>query len=134
MLLVLAIGAFAGAQRPLSLALGIPAAAIASAAIIVDVAGGERSLATWLLCVPPLQWLGHISYSLYLWHPLVRGLSTRSFMAAPVALFVAWVSCRLIEQPFRALRAERFEQYPSASAGIPAGPEKIEGHVQLDLV
>lgn len=63
-----------------------------------------------LLALPPLQWLGGMSYSLYLWHwPLLvmatarwGELSVGEGLAVVAASVVpAWLGHRLVEQPLR---------------------------------
>lgn len=84
------------------------------AAVLIIVAGSGRVAwgADMLLASRPLQWLGGISYSLYLWHwPLMV-----FFMAAKdreelrngqaigilvASILLAWLTTRLIESPLR---------------------------------
>lgn len=65
---------------------------------------------TWLVDRRVVQWLGNISYSLYLWHwPLVvwwhalrpQPAAWEGPVVVAVALVLAAMSYRLIEQPFR---------------------------------
>ena len=86
----------------------LPVAGAAATLVGASAPGPARSLLT----SPPLQWLGKLSYSFYLWHwPLivwVRGRSdTPLALAGAVlaALVLAIVSRRFIEQPTRAARA-----------------------------
>ncbi len=80
-------------------------------ATAVVAAPAERSLATKLLSLRPMVFLGLISYSLYLWHwPLISlahqlspgGLkASAKFALAAVALGLAVLSWRFVERPFR---------------------------------
>jgi peptidoglycan/LPS O-acetylase OafA/YrhL len=64
-----------------------------------------------LLALPPMRWLGRISYSLYLWHwplfvlapmALVTTLTLPGRLAlSAIAIGVAAVSWRFVEEPFR---------------------------------
>ncbi|MBB5699297.1 acyltransferase family protein [Sphingomonas yantingensis] len=71
-----------------------------------------------LLSLQPLNWLGGISYALYLWHwPLLIAFLTVTYqtqasfaagsaiLAASVVL--AWLTTRLVEGPFRTVREDR---------------------------
>lgn len=82
-------------------------------ALVLLFASGQTRAGRWL-AVPPLVWLGLISFGLYLWHqpllalvqyvhfgPLPAGL-VLSAIAASVVL--AWLSWRFIEQPVRLRR------------------------------
>lgn len=74
-----------------------------------------------LLSVRPIQWIGNISYSLYLWHwPLIvfaplffpsifdgaKGTLLKLILMS-VALIVAWLSYRFIEQPSQKIRVQK---------------------------
>jgi peptidoglycan/LPS O-acetylase OafA/YrhL len=66
-----------------------------------------------------LQWLGRISYSLYLTHSIVLDLCERSLPAAawleiPVALAVAHIACVMVDQP--SVRVSRWVGRAAAQA------------------
>jgi peptidoglycan/LPS O-acetylase OafA/YrhL len=74
------------------------------------IAGADsRSLAGWVLKTQPAQWLGKISYSLYLVHwpvicmiGLVFALSTKyKFGIILISVGLAWMSWRFVELRFR---------------------------------
>ncbi|MTH35857.1 acyltransferase family protein [Paracoccus limosus] len=92
-----------------------PLAFLAATAAINGLAQG-RGMLSQLLQSRPLLWLGTISYSLYIWHPLVLGTcksvmhklhlsatlgnwSQPFFLLAtlPPCLLIAWISARLLE-------------------------------------
>ena len=79
--------------------------------VMVIFFSGPGSLTGRLLASSPLVGIGLISYSAYLWHqPLFAFARLRSFAEPPLslmlglallALALAWVTWRFIEQPFR---------------------------------
>jgi peptidoglycan/LPS O-acetylase OafA/YrhL len=73
------------------------------------------------MSVAPLRYLGRISYGLYVWHwPLVAVLGWR--LGLPIAVPVAALSYRFIEQPFlrRKRRAPEDPLTPASPAAVPA--------------
>jgi peptidoglycan/LPS O-acetylase OafA/YrhL len=87
---------------------------IATPAAVLLVAGAVHG--NWLLELPPLRFVGRISYAVYLWHvPLLRLTGTtydRSAALRPVgiAFLVAVLSTLLLEEPLR--RAWRWRRMP----------------------
>jgi peptidoglycan/LPS O-acetylase OafA/YrhL len=95
---------------------------LGAALIIIAGRGGGSAVGT-LLALPPVAFLGAISYSLYMWHwpiavfqnnyaILADGLNSKAnkILILGVSLVVAALSYWLIEQPFR--RAGRFRPQP----------------------
>ena len=98
--------------------------------------GARRdTAANRLLALPPLVWIGLISYSLYLWHqPMlayarlaaVAPLTDAQLLAVlAVSVLAGWLSARFVERPFRRYdrftRAQAFALFFGASAAMFAG-------------
>jgi peptidoglycan/LPS O-acetylase OafA/YrhL len=94
-------------QSLYGITVGVIGSTMMVAAIILEPQGPLPRL----LASRPLVWLGKISYSLYIWHILVAQAFSGISMIA-VSILVAWLSYRLIEQPFRRRRA------PTAAAPL----------------
>ena len=106
--------------------------AAVGAAMVIASSEGSLSWAGRLLSVPPLVFVGLISYSLYLWHwPLMVFQRTDGFLMAgtsataklvviAVSFAVAIASWRFIERPFRAMAHEssRTGVFSAASASM----------------
>lgn len=102
------------------------ATAVAAVLIVATVALDQRGPVARLLALPPLVWLGTISYGVYLWHwPIFlvlngerTGWSGWSLFAARCAatLAVAVLSYWLIERPVRRWRPVSVPQLPLAVA------------------
>ncbi len=96
---------------------GLLAGALAVAAVIAHAVISPDSPTGRLLAVPPLIWLGQISYGVYLWHwPLFGWLTAgRTGLSGPllllarcaVTLAVAAASYRMLERPVRTGRWPR---------------------------
>lgn len=76
--------------------------------VAVGTAGGiifaltPSSLPARILRLPPIRWMGKISYSLYLWHyPVILVFPTHPWVALLTTLLAATVSFYLVESPVR---------------------------------
>jgi peptidoglycan/LPS O-acetylase OafA/YrhL len=96
----------------------------AAAVIAAGTAAGSRGPIV-LLGTRPFQWVGDLSYSLYLWHwPLVviatiywNGLSVaRGVVVVAASVIPAWMTFRLVENPLRYSRA--ISRSPRLALGI----------------
>jgi peptidoglycan/LPS O-acetylase OafA/YrhL len=129
--LALMIGAIVLGTPSVPLLLMTGLAAVGATMVI---ASSERSL-SWvgrLLSVPPLVFVGLISYSLYLWHwPLMVFQRTDGFLIAgssaiaklvviAASIAVAILSWRFVERPFRAMARESSKSgvFATASAAM----------------
>ena len=83
---------------------GLPLAE--AACVIVLIAGLTIPAWTSALSWSPLRWFGRISYSLYLWHYMLMWAFDWRLrpLAAALAIAVAYVSTRWIEEPIRRYR------------------------------
>lgn len=99
-------------------------------------AGGGRGAEPFSRIVEwgPVQRLGDISYSLYLWHwPVIvflnpydrptQLLSWQSLVAVVVSLALAWVSWKFVEQPFRTGDARQW--WGSVRGGLRLGVASV---------
>jgi peptidoglycan/LPS O-acetylase OafA/YrhL len=84
--------------------------ALAAVALLFGGARAPDSVVSRALSVPPLRWLGRLSYAWYLWHwPLVglgavldHDIGTRGKLVwSLAALGLAWLTQRFIERPAR---------------------------------
>jgi hypothetical protein len=92
-----------------------------AAVVIADARQFDQGVFARLLSVPPLRWIGTISYGLYLWHwPIIvflnqarTGLSGTALMLARIAVtfVMATASYYLVELP---VRRRRYSGFPRA--------------------
>ncbi|MBV8479417.1 MAG: acyltransferase [Actinobacteria bacterium] len=86
--------------------------ALACGVVIYSAASAPASPLARGLSAPSLRYFGRISYALYLWHPLVfwalplavGGLLGSRMVAMVLAVIVAELSTRFVEQPFLRLK------------------------------
>lgn len=89
------------------------AAAVSTVAVIAATLEGGGPVGAWLR-MPPLRWVGRISYALYLWHVPVIGavqrylnrwsFTSKSATSVVISVALAQGSHVLVEQPFLRLR------------------------------
>lgn len=83
---------------------GVALSAVASALLVLW--ASERAGA--FLCSAPLQYLGRISYGLYLWQvPIIKALPDDKLLAAVLSLAAGTASYFLVEAPFLRLKRGR---------------------------
>jgi peptidoglycan/LPS O-acetylase OafA/YrhL len=102
--------------------------AIAAVLVVAPVAMEQRGLIARVLALPPLVWLGTISYGVYLWHwPIFLALNGERTGWSGFPLFAARCSATvvlaaasywLIEQPIRRWRPSRVPLLPLAAAAV----------------
>ena len=109
-------------------------ASLMAAPLVLVVVSGPVPRPWRALATPPLVWLGHRSYSFYLWHlPVVHGVADvargtpsalRLLIAGPVSVAVAALSYRFVERPFLR-RKHRLHATPANAeiAEVPAPSE-----------
>jgi peptidoglycan/LPS O-acetylase OafA/YrhL len=103
--------------RPGSGVPGLAAVPVVLASAIVLVIGDDHGspLARWIIGFVPVQWLGDISYSLYLWHwpllilaPLALGVAklgvAHRIVLLGISLVLSGITKRHVEDRFRFLR------------------------------
>lgn len=101
----------------------LPLAAIAAAVLVAAAATSAPSPIRWALALPPLPFLGRISYPLYLWHlPIFEEIGERrgnddllgmALIGLPLALAAALVTHYLVERPL--MRGPRRERVATAA-------------------
>jgi peptidoglycan/LPS O-acetylase OafA/YrhL len=88
-------------------------AGLASLLLVVGLRTPKATPLTRLFELPPLVWLGRLSYSLYLWHALALTIAVNALQHDPalslvakysLPLLLAAASYHLIERPFLRLR------------------------------
>ncbi|PJN96733.1 hypothetical protein CNY89_00820, partial [Amaricoccus sp. HAR-UPW-R2A-40] len=95
---------------------------------VAVIAAGSGAFVNRMLALPPVRFLGRISYSLYLWHwPVIvfsqRGLflpETPSVIAGQIVVSIglAWISYELVETRLRAVLARQDASAVLRRAGV----------------
>jgi peptidoglycan/LPS O-acetylase OafA/YrhL len=96
--------------------IGFTVFALGAAGLLAATVADRRSRLSRCLRLPPLPWIGRLSYSLYLWHYPVfafaptwyPALAKSEWLRVGVTCFCAMVSYYLIERPFLRLK-RRFD-------------------------
>jgi peptidoglycan/LPS O-acetylase OafA/YrhL len=109
---LLIVVSFATEEKAVSWGLLLPFS-IAAGLVIWATMTRRSPLLERVLSVKPVVWLGVISYSLYLWHPIViwggaKFANLPNAVGAALAVVVATASYFLVERPF--LRRKRRER------------------------
>jgi peptidoglycan/LPS O-acetylase OafA/YrhL len=85
-------------------------------AMVIHSATTRQTLVSKVMSIPPLRFIGLISYSLYLWHwpifvvysdvmRMPRLIDTIGLLVT--SFFIAWLSYMFVERPFRRVRVTR---------------------------
>lgn len=103
-----ALAVFAHGSSEFAYAAGFPLAELAGIVLILAALGGSRAL-----MLPPLVWVGTVSYGVYVWMATVALFDRQGVTPLLLAVGAGWASTRFIERRFRRRRQ------PAATA---AGP------------
>jgi peptidoglycan/LPS O-acetylase OafA/YrhL len=99
----------------------IPIVAVCAAVLVARLATSERSTLSRVLRLPPLPWIGRISYGLYLWHLPVFTLVDGTVLRLAVTFAAASLSYYVVEQPFLRLK-NRMRRTPVAGLELAEAP------------
>jgi peptidoglycan/LPS O-acetylase OafA/YrhL len=102
------LAVFAHGSSEFAYVAGFPLAELAGIVLILAALGGSR-----VLTLPPLVWVGTISYGVYVWMATVALFDRQGVTPLLLAIGAGWASTRFIERRFRRRRR------PGATA---AGP------------
>jgi peptidoglycan/LPS O-acetylase OafA/YrhL len=103
--------------------------AIVVAILILTVVVDERAPLAKLLSLPPLVYIGKVSYALYLWHQVLLGGillpsiggAPRSLIGVPLSFAAAAASYHLVERRFLRLKLRDRLRLMGTPADIPVG-------------
>ena len=100
------------------------------AAALIEAGRGEGSLASRVLALSPLRWIGALSFSLYLWHWPMLVFARHWLLGQPdvlqagvavaLAVALAWGSLRWVETPVRQATWSQRSMLMSGGAAIAA--------------
>ena len=96
---IMTLAVLAHGSSAFAYAAGFPLAELAGLVLILAAIDGSRMLA-----LPPLVWIGTISYGVYVWMATVAVFDRQGLVPLLVALGAGWASTRYIERPFRRRR------------------------------
>lgn len=107
---------------------------VATLFILLQLAVVEKSWLKWVLELPPLIYIGKISYGLYLYHmPILTFMGelgfhswTRLVILGPITLAVAMLSYKYLETPFLNLKDKFIAAPGSTSKAALATPQPQE--------
>lgn len=122
----------AGAEKKVYLyyTIGLPAVGIATCALIAFLVTHQSSLLTRIFSLPPFDYLGRISYGMYLWHyPIILLLQVRFapdpnitlLLALPLTVAAATVSWFALERPLARRFHHRLVARPRVAGPAPVG-------------
>jgi peptidoglycan/LPS O-acetylase OafA/YrhL len=105
---------------------GIPVVAGATALLIARLVTSDRALLSRALRLPPLPFIGRISYGLYLWHLPLFALIASDVLQLVATFAAAVASYYVVELPFlrrkQRLRTTGVAGLTAADGGVVSGP------------
>lgn len=105
---------------------GIPVVAACTALLIARLATSDRAWLSWALRLPPLPFIGRISYGLYLWHLPLFALIGDDVVQLVATFAAATASFYLVERPFlrrkERLRTTGVAGLTAADGGVVEAP------------
>jgi len=110
-----ALAVFAHGSSEFAYAAGFPLAELAGIVLILAALGGSR-----VLTVPPLGWLGTVSYGVYVWMATVALFDRQGVTPLLLAVGAGWASTRFIERRFRRRRQPATTAAAPVTAAAPA--------------